>query len=141
MIFLVIHRYTQNARKQVINVHTKQPITEYSSNFESLYHRVVRKQHQCFLALKRAQRYNFRPYLSFFLHFKILMVNDPKLAKKVLLNWRVYEKQQTQSVSPFPHIVFGNNVVFANGDEWRMQRAGKHRYPKANFCSHESCFL
>ena len=54
----------------------------------------------------------------------MIIVNDPDLTKKIMLNWRVYEKQ-TISVTPWMNYVMGNNVVLANGDEWKKQRSGR----------------
>lgn len=115
--------YLTKSRKEVINVHTKKPINDYVNTFESLYERLVKKRHPTTVALERAQRFDFKPFLSVFLHLKIFIVNDPELAKKMLLNWRKYEKQ-SQAVTPWMQYVMGQNVVFANGDEWKKQRSG-----------------
>ncbi|KAL0480760.1 Cyp4v2 [Acrasis kona] len=48
-------------------------------------------------------------------------VPQPELAKKVLLNWRVFRKIEP-TITPDLHKLSGLNVVFANGDEWKAQR-------------------
>jgi cytochrome P450 family 4 subfamily B polypeptide 1 len=51
-----------------------------------------------------------------------LVVSTPELAKKILLNWRTYEKQSA-AVTPHAKYVLGENVVFANSETWKLQRS------------------
>jgi flagellar motor component MotA len=122
-VVILTRWYLNKARREIINIHTKKPIENYANTLESLYERLIKKRHQTVVSLERAQKFDFKPYLSVFLHLKMIIVSDPELTKKTMLNWRVFEKQ-SQSVTPWMDYVMGHNVVFANGDEWKKQRSG-----------------
>jgi cytochrome P450 len=119
--FIWDKRLVHKKRSAIINTATKKPIENVVGPIRALYDRIIRKKHVAHMQLEHAKRFDFNPYLTFFVNMDMVIVNSGELAKKVFLNWRTYEKQSA-SVTPHMKKAFGNNLVFANGDNWKQQR-------------------
>ncbi|KAL0491160.1 cytochrome P450 [Acrasis kona] len=120
VLYAIIKYIEYNARRSIINIHTKKPIDNMVGLIPS-FGMFLSKQHTSFGRYETTKEFNYKPFLSFLGTNVLLNVSQPELAKKVLLNWRLYEKMKPD-VTPDLKRVTGHSVVFANGEDWKAQR-------------------
>ncbi|KAL0483493.1 cytochrome P450 [Acrasis kona] len=121
LIFAIIKLLEYRSRTYVIDTRTGKPINNYVGFFAS-FERFFSKKHGSEKTLKRAKQFDFEPYLTTFMFGKNLVISQPELAKKVLLNWRKFEKLKILLTPDMTQLVGHNNLVFSNGEHWTNQR-------------------
>jgi cytochrome P450 len=124
IILLILGLIYYQAKKQaslITNNITKKPLQNVVPLLEPLFYRIYHRWHVTRYALMVAKKFSFEPFMTFVGYKGVFVVSQPELAKKMLLNWRAYEKMTL--FTPHSRAVLGMNLVFLNGEEWKKQRS------------------
>jgi cytochrome P450 len=89
---------------------------------ESIRHLAVQSMHQCDFHSKMSNKYNTEPFMYFLAHIPVVVFSNPDHIRTVNLQYKSFEKT-TQFLNPHARKMLGENVVFANGEQWSIMRA------------------
>lgn len=119
LLVLAAYGYTYWLLSKIRNVKTGQTIPHVSF-FGLIGKLLFSKQHPAEMLYDLYKQYGDMMH-NFLGTISIVTINDPKLAHKVLLNTKKYEKQQAIK-SEFMDQFIGANIVMVNGEPWRRYR-------------------